>query len=157
MVTFATDSTTATLSTYPSTTSGNSLVCHRHGVGERYISETDANPFRQFVRCPERKVTSCDFFRWVDDELTSHYLTSVQRMKQHDESLESQLQCKTHLTEVLIEKIKVKDEELNRLKREYDSHHTKKTAAKTSKPFICSLVATCAIVIIALLMINDLI
>ncbi|KAH6799663.1 hypothetical protein C2S51_036147 [Perilla frutescens var. frutescens] len=159
MVTLAADSTTATSSTDPSTTSGNSVVCHRHGVGERYIFGTDANPFRRLIPCPQRTVlmnnvalpvAGCNFFKWVDDELTPHYLASVQRLKQQKEFLGSQLQCKTVLTDVLYEKIKLK-------RRADASNHTKETAEKTRKPFIFSVVATGGVSIIALLMINELI
>ncbi|KAH6836144.1 hypothetical protein C2S53_004135 [Perilla frutescens var. hirtella] len=159
MVTLAADSTTTTSSTDPSTMSGNSVVCHHHGVGERYISGTDANPFRRFVRCPQRKVlmnnvalpvAGCNFFKWVDDELTPHYLTFIQRLKQQKEFLESQLQYKTVLTDVLYEKIKLK-------RRADASNHMKETAEKTSKPFIFFVVAIGGVLIIALLMINELI
>ncbi|KAH6829446.1 hypothetical protein C2S53_011489 [Perilla frutescens var. hirtella] len=156
MVTLAGDSTAATSSSEPSTTSGNSVVCHRHGLGERHISGTDANPFRRFIRCLQRKVSGCDFFRWVDEELMPHYLASVQRLKQQKEFLESQLECKAVLTDVLYDKIKLKDEEFNRFKHEYASKQTKETVAMTSKPLIFSLVATGGVLIIALLMINQL-
>ncbi|KAH6776376.1 hypothetical protein C2S52_013937 [Perilla frutescens var. hirtella] len=89
MVTLAGDSSAAASSSEPSTTSFNSVVCPRHGLEEQHISGTEANPFRRFIRCPQRKVSGCDFFRWVDDELTPHYLAAIQRLKQQKEFLES--------------------------------------------------------------------
>ncbi|KAH6796551.1 hypothetical protein C2S52_021105 [Perilla frutescens var. hirtella] len=117
MVTLAGDSTTATSSTNPAGRFAAPLLCQRHGVGETFTSGMEENPFRRFIKCPTRKVSGCDYFRWVDDELTPHYLASVQRLKQQKEALETQLQCKAELTEVLYERLRLKDDEMKSLRR----------------------------------------
>ncbi|KAH6758554.1 hypothetical protein C2S51_018789 [Perilla frutescens var. frutescens] len=122
-------STATTSSNNESTGSVIPVVCHVHEVGQRYESGTEANPFRRFVRCT---VSGCAFFRWVDDELTPHYLGAVQRLMQRKEWLESQLKYKTLLTEVLDEKLKLKNDELQCIRRANDLNRSQ------GKLVICS-------------------
>ncbi|KAH6763831.1 hypothetical protein C2S51_015080 [Perilla frutescens var. frutescens] len=103
-------------STRTSTASEIRVVCPHHGGAEMYLSNTHKNPCRRFVRCPERNELGCDFFSWVDDELTPHYLASVQRMKMEMGYMEAQLKCKAELIGVLYEKIGERDTELERLR-----------------------------------------
>ncbi|KAH6797526.1 hypothetical protein C2S52_022080 [Perilla frutescens var. hirtella] len=46
-------------------------VCDKHNLVDLFMSRTDANPFRRFVKCPER-VHGCTFFDWVDDPIPEY-------------------------------------------------------------------------------------
>ncbi|KAH6800152.1 zinc knuckle family protein [Perilla frutescens var. hirtella] len=105
------NSTGSSASTPASTQTTSAGVCDRHGVSEQYTSNTDGNPFRRFVRCPQRRVSGCTYFEWVDDELPPYYLGCVQRLKVQKESLESQLQYKNLMIETLYARLRSKDAE----------------------------------------------
>ncbi|KAH6780107.1 hypothetical protein C2S52_011344 [Perilla frutescens var. hirtella] len=103
------NSTGSSASNLASNQTKSAGVCDRHGVGELYTSNTNGNPFRRFVRCPQRRVSGCKFFEWVDNEMPAYYLGCAQRLKVQKESLESQLQYKNLIIETLYEKLKSKD------------------------------------------------
>ncbi|KAH6800043.1 hypothetical protein C2S52_000507 [Perilla frutescens var. hirtella] len=105
------NSTGSLASTPASTQIKSTGVCECHEVSELYTSNTDGNPFRRFVRCPQKRVSSCKFFEWVGDELPAYYLGCVQRLKVQKESLESQLQYKNLMIETLYARLQSKEAE----------------------------------------------
>ncbi|KAH6821293.1 hypothetical protein C2S53_018925 [Perilla frutescens var. hirtella] len=86
-------------------------VCDKHNLADLFMSRTDANPFRRFVKCPER-VRGCTFFDWVDDPMPDYQTTWVGRPKLQKEALEDQVHAKLAVVKNLSERIVVKEREI---------------------------------------------
>ncbi|KAH6759585.1 zinc knuckle family protein [Perilla frutescens var. hirtella] len=86
-------------------------VCDKHNLADIFMSRTDANPFRRFVKCPER-VRGCSFFEWVDDPMPDYQTTWVERLKLQKEALEDQVHGRLAVVKDLTERIAVKDREI---------------------------------------------
>ncbi|KAL8514227.1 hypothetical protein ACS0TY_013377 [Phlomoides rotata] len=44
--------------------------CKGHGIEATiFMSYTEDNPGRRFMRCPLRETDDCKFFEWIDDDL----------------------------------------------------------------------------------------
>ncbi|KAH6799794.1 hypothetical protein C2S52_000019 [Perilla frutescens var. hirtella] len=86
-------------------------VCDKHNRAELFMSRTDANPFRRFVKCPER-VRGCTFFDWVDDPMPDYQTMWVERLKMQKESLEDQVEGKMAMVNNLSERIELKEHEI---------------------------------------------
>lgn len=52
----------------PNSSFDSRILCHCGDRADFRTSQTSENPGRVFVACPNYKISSCGFFRWIDNE-----------------------------------------------------------------------------------------
>ncbi|CAA0819609.1 Unknown protein [Striga hermonthica] len=112
---------TSSAATFPTTTFPSSanpiLECKHREKPDLLTSHTDLNPARRYYRCKYRMDDDCQFFAWFDPELPPYQKASYLKLKGQVQVLEEQLKCKVFMEKLLSERLEVKDNELDLLKR----------------------------------------
>ncbi|KAG8391580.1 hypothetical protein BUALT_Bualt01G0202300 [Buddleja alternifolia] len=59
-------------------------------------SRTKKNPGRRFKVCPIRRDSSCQLFKWIDDEIPAGTLQIIRELEDHSHQLEHQVNILKH-------------------------------------------------------------
>ncbi|CAA0819984.1 Unknown protein [Striga hermonthica] len=90
-------------------------VCFHGDEAVIFTSNTDLNPCRRFRRCRNIQ-NACTYFSWVDPELGPFQKSCFLKLKAEKALLEEQLKCRDVTEVALVERLKMKEDELLYLK-----------------------------------------
>ncbi|KAH6777828.1 hypothetical protein C2S51_009140 [Perilla frutescens var. frutescens] len=96
--------------------SSDIIVCKEHQAADWFVSKCHSNPFRYFIRCPERENHRCTFARWIDPIMSLYQKGRVQLLMREKEALQISHDSRAALVEVLTENSRLKDAELEWLR-----------------------------------------
>ncbi|XP_047961769.1 uncharacterized protein LOC125206568 [Salvia hispanica] len=116
------------------------VVCNHEIEAQVVTSKTDANLGRRFYRCYIWKEGDCKFFRWIDPSLSPNQENYMQKLKVEKDNMQKELQARVAMHDMLTEKVRSKEVELESLQIVAENLHRQNRNLKYAILCLCVVV-----------------